>query len=381
MAQLKKILTLFFLFFLLPAWSEVFWIQDYDVYFDPLEDWILLEGATPEGLSLTNTTYQVYFQSIIQDPSGTLEERIQDLEKKLSVSESEWITWNWEGRTLALGDFIFPSPQGSQRAYALLVPLKEKNLTFLGFTREEYFNSYNDDLLSVINSLALGEETRRNPGPLSAYMRELAFSQDSLDYQWSFENKSQTHSFLPQALENQEITIEREARIMQRYEKTEYLQDAWSRYYRIIFREGYQDLAPIADFWKQVPQLGLASPEELPQLILTYLQGYEYSRRGGLSDLYPVTTSLVEKKGDCDSLALIYASILDHLGYDVILMVSQQYAHAMVGVDLPGEGARFNHNERAYMVAELTAPVDLGMIDSTMADSSHWFGLELWGNH
>jgi hypothetical protein len=56
-------------------------------------------------------------------------------------------------------------------------------------------------------------------------------------------------------------------------------------------------------------------------------------------------------------LALIYATLLDHLGYRNILMVSAEYAHAMVGVDLPGEGARFPFLGTDYLVAEFTDDV------------------------
>ena len=58
-------------------------------------------------------------------------------------------------------------------------------------------------------------------------------------------------------------------------------------------------------------------------------------------------------------------------------MVSDVYSHAMAAVDLAGSGARFPFGGREWLVAELTAPVTLGQIDSTMADPAGWIGVSL----
>jgi hypothetical protein len=367
--------------FTAPLGAEITWIEDYDIYFDPLEDWILLDGGTPESFSMTNSSHQVFFQSLIKESTGDQTSRIQDIEGRLSARETEWATWTWEGLETALGSFLFETPYGLQQAYALNVLKGETSLTLLTFTQQEYFTGYADDMLSVLDSLAIGSSSRRNPGPLSVYLLldpvSSSFDQEKLSLNVGGEPLEL--SFTPGALDNQLVTIEREARIIQRYVNTPYLALAWSRYYRIIYRQGYQELADLAQVWQRAAQRGLIAPEDLPQTILTWLQSFEYSRRGGLSDLYPVTQCLLEQKGDCDSLALIYSTLLDHLGYRNILMVSAEYAHAMVGVDLPGEGARFPFLGTDYLVAELTDDVGLGMIAADMADPSKWLGIDLWG--
>ena len=58
-------------------------------------------------------------------------------------------------------------------------------------------------------------------------------------------------------------------------------------------------------------------------------------------------------------------------------MVSHEYSHAMLAVDVPGGGQRFEFNGKKYLVGETTAKVGLGMIASTMADWKKWMGIDL----
>jgi len=49
----------------------------------------------------------------------------------------------------------------------------------------------------------------------------------------------------------------------------------------------------------------------------------------------------------------------------------------MLAVDVPGGGQRFPFKGKEYLVAETTAKVGLGMIDSSQTDLSKWLGVEL----
>ncbi len=71
------------------------------------------------------------------------------------------------------------------------------------------------------------------------------------------------------------------------------------------------------------------------------------------------------------------AIVLEGLGIDCVLMLSREYSHAMLAVDVPGGGQRFPFNGREYLVAETTAKVGLGMIDAEQADFTKWLGVDL----
>lgn len=59
--------------------------------------------------------------------------------------------------------------------------------------------------------------------------------------------------------------------------------------------------------------------------------------------------------GDCDTRALFLFSIFQQHGFDVILLVSQKYQHAILGINLPIDGTTFYHNRKRYIVWETTA--------------------------
>ena len=121
------------------------------------------------------------------------------------------------------------------------------------------------------------------------------------------------------------------------------------------------------------------SPRQDPYLtastLLTWIQGFSYARTGGLEDLSTPLDSLYNGAGDCDSLGLLYVILLKHYGIDAILMVSGTYSHAMAAVDVEGQGARFEWQDKKYLVAETTYEVDLGLIAADMADPAHWLGI------
>jgi hypothetical protein len=74
---------------------------------------------------------------------------------------------------------------------------------------------------------------------------------------------------------------------------------------------------------------------------------------------------------------MVMAIILERLGIDSILMVSRDYSHAMLGVDVPGAGIRFPLNGRSYLVAETTAKVGIGTMDAAMDDFTRWLGIDI----
>ena len=57
-------------------------------------------------------------------------------------------------------------------------------------------------------------------------------------------------------------------------------------------------------------------------------------------------------------------------------MVSPTQKHAVAAVDCTGDGARFKHGRKRYLIAETTAKVPLGQIAQDMADPSLWFAVD-----
>lgn len=77
--------------------------------------------------------------------------------------------------------------------------------------------------------------------------------------------------------------------------------------------------------------------------------------------------------GDCDTRVLLLYTILKHYGYDVALLVSSHYQHAILGIQLPYGGVAKTINMKRYVVWETTAEgVPPGELPSQIADMNHW---------
>jgi hypothetical protein len=143
----------------------------------------------------------------------------------------------------------------------------------------------------------------------------------------------------------------------------------------MVYKESASELDALTEaFSKSLPA---NDPTETARRVLAWVQGFLYERDFSGIDFVPPLTAAFEKRGDCDSRAMVMAIILERLGIDAVLMVSRDYSHAMLAVDVPGGGQRFTFNGKAYLVAETTAKVGIGTIAAEQADFSKWLGVDL----
>ncbi len=173
------------------------------------------------------------------------------------------------------------------------------------------------------------------------------------------------------------ILIEREARILVQYVDSELSNQAWARYYRLIYRDNYNRLRRIARIVSREIMTDFESLNDLEKssILLGWIQTFEYIRTGTLSDFMSPIDTVIEAAGDCDSRALLYIILLEYNGIDGILMVSSEYSHSLAGVAVEGRGAHYYHDGSEYLIAETTDNVSIGLIDQSMADSSKWMGI------
>jgi hypothetical protein len=181
--------------------------------------------------------------------------------------------------------------------------------------------------------------------------------------------------------------VEREFKVLVDYNDSPKWKEAWSRFYRAIWRDAYSRLADISFAveraisertaeGKNPESDGAASQRVLAEGVLEWVQGFKYERDLLGSDFVDLPSTATEARGDCDSRALLMAIILQHANMDAILMVSREYGHAMAAVAAEGAGARFSHGETQWIVAETTAKVGLGMIGQNVADPQKWLAID-----
>jgi len=82
---------------------------------------------------------------------------------------------------------------------------------------------------------------------------------------------------------------------------------------------------------------------------------------------FPVET-LVDKNGDCEDSAVLFASIMDALGYDVVLLFykfeDKNSGHLAVGINLQGNHGEYveDNGKKYYYCETTTSQFDIGML-------------------
>jgi hypothetical protein len=197
--------------------------------------------------------------------------------------------------------------------------------------------------------------------------------------------------------EGAQALVTREFNLLRRHLFTPDWQEAWIRFYRMIYRDSWERLADAAFQMERrwnasgagypaagstaegaaadAAEDGRKQDRELAKKALQWVQGFKYERDLMGSDFVDLVSAAIEGRGDCDSRALLWALILAQANIPASIMVSREYHHAMGLADIPGPGARFEAGGKKWLVAETTAKVDIGLIGKDTSDIAGWIAV------
>jgi hypothetical protein len=340
-------------------------------------------GFTPgEGDGNTRFSYfspdgEMEFDILIQKPGqypAAKEMAVKMLQKLGSQGQST--SFVYERREAVIAELSFKLGTTPRRGYALFIQeASGSGYALLAHAEASRFDAAADFILSCLDAFSIDRAARRSPGPVSQFLlpwpaprpdkKAVALPGGRIELPWS-----------PEEAQQELFTVQREYRILTTYlADSTHWQDAWARFYRMAYRESAGRLDDFTQaFIRTLPG---ADPTESARRVLAWVQGFVFERDLSGLDFVPPLVAAFERRGDCDSRALVMAVILEAQGIDCLLMLSREYSHAMLAVDVPGGGQRFPFQGREYLVAETTAGVGLGMIDSSQADLSKWLGVDL----
>jgi hypothetical protein len=293
-------------------------------------------------------------------------------------SKGEVTDYVYEGRRAVFAELGFALGDSKRKGYALFVKGRQGEgcYALLSYAPEQDFEAYSDFILSCLDAFSIDAAALRSPGPVSQFTLDWPPERTA---QKAVKLPSGTTVSLPWSEEEarQEAdTDKREYKVLTAYaEDEEHWRDAWARFYRMAERESGARLDRLAlEMSRELPR---EDPTDTARRVLAWVQGFTYERDQAGTDFVPPLAAAYGERGDCDSRSVVAAIILERLGIDSILMVSKDYSHAMLGVDVPGGGQRFVFNGKNYLVGETTAKVGLGMIAKDQADWSKWMGIDL----
>jgi len=333
------------------------------------------EGDGKTRFSFLSPNGQVQFDILIREPGQfpSVEELAAAMLARLG-SQAPSASFRYEGRDAVIAELAFDLDGFPRSGYALFLAAGS-GYALLAHSPASQLESAADFIMSCLDGFRVERAARRSPGPVSQFLlpwpaprpgrKTVALPGGPAELPWS-----------PEEAEQELYTAQREYRILQTYlNNTTLWKDAWARFYRMVFRESAGRLDGFTEAFARA--LPAADPTESARRVLAWVQDFHYERDPSGLDFVPPLAAAFERRGDCDSRALVMAAILEASGIDCLLMLSREYSHAMLAVDVPGGGQRFPFQGKEYLVAETTAKVGLGMIDSSQTDLSKWLGVEL----
>lgn len=116
------------------------------------------------------------------------------------------------------------------------------------------------------------------------------------------------------------------------------------------------DVAPIAARLKKRVAEGKLNAMEAATLVVTFIQAipYEVPKDEPFGLLSPARVAF-ERRGDCDSKALLGHMLLSSLGVESVVLSSTAHKHAMLGIALPAQGTTISYAGTRYALTETTA--------------------------
>ena len=152
--------------------------------------------------------------------------------------------------------------------------------------------------------------------------------------------------------------------------------------YGMLRDSNREALEPLTALFRDYAKEHKLKSDKLAKLIISFVQQVRYD----IPDEYPFgvlgpANVVAEKRGDCDSKALLAYLLLKEFGIDVVIVSSSAHKHAMIGVGMPALGKnKFSYGGHDYAYVELTAmDSPIGFITPKLLQPDDWTVVEVRG--
>ena len=389
MTRYKFLMILICLISLLSlANAESIYSKNYDFYLDIPEGYhteqlvkngqIFLKNDVPVLIQHDILPVSLILKPCTQKKYKSAENALTENLKSLQA-EYEYSDFNWNDTTCYFSQFKMSAGEG----FALCVPLQDNNFLFLiCFASSDSFDACFNFICSTINSLSVGFENYNKPGPFISFYHP---REKEKKINFTIDNNLIDGSIDEVDEEAAQFIVDLEFYVLTLYVQHPLVFDAWSRFYRMIYRDSFGRLENCmqnandkiyadAIFSSKNPELKYA------QTILSWVQNFDYKRdneKASDSDFTNLVSCITGKGCDCDSRSLLVSMFLRSAGLESFIIYSPDYSHAMTTVYLDAPGQSFSiqlsdGSTKDYLMGETTDKVTWGMIPQQMADRSKW---------
>lgn len=164
----------------------------------------------------------------------------------------------------------------------------------------------------------------------------------------------------------------------------------WGDLYRSLVNQSKPYLGFIIDSLEEVGLDRSLSREELANLVVSFVQDIPYSyilskdcssiknrkhpcvghTSFGILSPYEFIHSL---HGDCDTRSVLIYAILEEMGFDPMIVISREYAHAMLALSMPAVGDYLTFKGKNYYFWETTGKDwPIGVLPPSSNNVKYW---------
>lgn len=378
----KKIIFFFLLLTSVNLWSEK--VIDYDFNYSlDLPEGAIVSEYTQDGFSYrfeypnvpVGLIIKLYDDKSFNDCKSALENVFNRFSSTYQIDN-----FLWRNTECIIGTFSMPI-LGGNKGWAVCVNLPESNfkLVLLSYAQESKFNDLEQFVISIINSLVIDKEGENYPGIITSY---------------AFPNKEErivnlnicginvSSIVCADDIEANQFVVECEFAVLSLYANDEKWKEAWTRYYKTIYRDSFSRLFNISNDINNTISLNYKTMNKkynlnvLNELLLEWVQGFDYKRNNQKqtdSDFTNLISAVLGEGCDCDSRSMLLTVIFNNLGCNSALFVSREYSHAVYGLNTDAQGAKIKVGEVEYLLSETTAKnIKPGLIAKEHNDTEKW---------
>lgn len=309
--------------------------------------------------------------------------KLEKLSAKYNISDEKIDDYTY---TFSEFDFTLDNSILSGISLCIQIPQNNEILFILCYSpKENYQKEGMIYILSSLNSLCLNINDYCKPGII------YHSNEDNQNKIINFKIKIEDEE-IPATLSEDDIKLANELiyteyGILTTYAKSPYMQQAWERYYRLVFRDNYGRIEPILnDIIFALTKKGSTLKKDnldlyIMQSVLTWVQNRQYKRAQTAteSDFTSLLDLLNNVGCDCDSRSMLMCAFANKLGIDNVLLISPIFSHALSGIAINAPGQKISPSDKGgeYLMGETTAKVTWGTIIKEHSDKSKWFAIKL----
>ena len=366
-----KIILRIFLFFFSSAllFASPLYSPPWGFWLDLPEDYTYVEGNNVDRYSFQGPNGAM-FDMAVYATYQNIEQMTADINRRLG-NTGDTAFFAYADKAAALLELRFRNFIGWGLCIELGGGTAGKNAPFLLALAYAPADKTGMDLfhLSALDSIATSEAEKRLPGPIMEFSYPRGQQKETAIAGTNIRALIREHD-----AEAAQALIDREFSLLSIYQSAPRWQEAWIRFYRMIYRDSWDRTADAISRLVQNWNKG-ADKRAFAEKTLAWLQGFTYERDPEGSDFVNIVSAITEGRGDCDSRAMLYAMMLMQARIPAAMMVSRDYSHAMGLADIAGSGARFEAGGIKWLVAETTKAVAIGLISQDMSNPEHWLGV------